>query len=391
MLILKIMHNIVFVIVILIFNHAFPQPAYPQEATDQWATVTSSELDTKQTGLRVYKPEKYYKGYTLFAHRQLDLPLNIPLPVYLIDMEGNIVYQWMVGGDTILARLKPDGHLVYATGVKLQEVDIEGNIVWDYPARVDHAFQILENGDFLINRSEIPKSGCNNEDPVTEIITPDKKIIWQWKGEEHIDKFKKMFGEKVAPCRQGRWLNNNSCEMLKDNPLAKKDGRFRKGNILCCFNGINILAIIDHATKEVVWSWPREEDIIQSPHGLTMLDNGNILIFDNGNVRGWSRVIELNPLTKKIAWEYHGEPKESFHSAQMANAQRLPNGNTLICEGAKNRIFEITPKGEIVWDFISTFNKTAGSELIYQASRYSPDYVKPLLEQIKKLQITQKD
>ncbi|MDD5356212.1 MAG: arylsulfotransferase family protein [Candidatus Omnitrophica bacterium] len=202
---------------------------------------------------------------------------------------------------------------------------------------------------------------------------------------------KKLCGYKIKRGRGIGWLNNNSCEMLQDNPLAKKDRRFREGNILCCFNALQMLGIIDYATKEVVWAWPRNKGIIQSPHAPVMLDNGNILIFDNGAERGWSRVIELDPLAKKIVWEYHGEPKESFYSPTMSNAERLPNGNTLICEGAKNRIFEITPRGEIVWDFISTFNKTAGTECIYRAFRYSPEYVKPLLEQIDKLQKTQEE
>ncbi|MDD5356213.1 MAG: aryl-sulfate sulfotransferase [Candidatus Omnitrophica bacterium] len=178
------MYKIAFFIIVLLFNHVFTQSAYPQEATDQWVTVTSPRLDIKQTGLRIYKPEKSYKGYTLFAHYQLKLPeVDIPSPVYLIDMEGNIVYQWMVVGDTILARLKPNGHLVYTTGEELREVDLKGNVVWDYRAHVDHSFQILENNNFLINHNEFPKPGCT----LTEIITPDKKIIWQWKAEKYID------------------------------------------------------------------------------------------------------------------------------------------------------------------------------------------------------------
>jgi hypothetical protein len=51
------------------------------------------------------------------------------------------------------------------------------------------------------------------------------------------------------------------------------------------------------------------------------------------------------------AWSY-SEP-ERFFSAFISGAQRLSNGNTLICEGAKGRVFEITPAGEVVWDFWS--------------------------------------
>jgi IS1 family transposase len=352
-------------------------------------TVTSPTLDNRQTGLRIYKPEKCYNGYTLFAHRTLDLPgVDILFPIYLIDMRGNIIYQWMVDGDTVLARLKPNGNLVYTTGGELREIDPQGNIIWSYPSQIDHSFQCLEDGNFLINRNEYPGRNCEDELPRTEIISPDKKILWQWKGEEYLDELEELIGKKIIRSCKGQWLNNNSCEILKDNLLAKKDKRFRKGNILCCFNALDLISIIDYTTGGIAWAWPSpwSKRIIQASHAPTMLYNGNILIFDNGSGRPWSRVIEINPLTEEIVWEYHAEPKESFYSSTMGNAMRLPNGNTLICEATKNRIFEITPTGEVVWDFISTFNKTAGTEYINQAFRYSPAYVRPLLKQIEKLQ-----
>jgi hypothetical protein len=358
-------------------------------------TVTSPTLDNKKTGLRIYKPNKCSNGYTLFAHRTLNLPgVDIPLPIYLIDMRGNIVYTWMVDGDTVLARLKPNGNIVYTTGGELREIDAQSNILWSYPRRIDHAFQYLENGSFLINYNgfddtEYPEKSCKNEIPRTEIINHDKKILWQWKGEEHLDELERLTGKKIIPSCKGQWLNNNSCEILKDNLAAKKDARFRKGNILCCFNGLNIIATIDYVTGKITWVWPPlgSEEALEAPHAPNMLYNGNILIFDNGSPeRPWTRVIELNPLTEEIVWEYHSKPEESLYSPTMGNAMRLSNGNTLICEATKNRIFEITPKGEIVWDFISTFNKEAGTEYIFQALRYSPEYIKPLLKQIKKLQ-----
>ena len=357
--------------------------------------VTSPTLDNRQAGLRIYKSEKCYNGYTLFAHRTLKLPeVSIPLPIYLIDMKGNIIYQWMVEGDTVLARLKPNGNLVYTTGAELREINPQGKIIWSYPGRIDHSFQCLEGDSFLINRNgfnrkEYPGVDCDDELPRTEIISPDKKIIWQWKGEEYLDELEKLTDQQILHSCKDRWLNNNSCEILKDNLLAKKDKRFRKGNILCCFSALNLISILDYTTGGIAWTWPPSwsQGIMQTPHAPTMLYNGNILVFDNGSSgRLWSRVIELNPLTEKIVWEYHAEPKESFYSSVMGNAMRLPNGNTLICEATKNRIFEITPTGEIVWDFISSFNKTAGTECIYQAFRYSPAYVRPLLKQIEKLQ-----
>lgn len=84
---------------------------------------------------------------------------------------------------------------------------------------------------------------------------------------------------------------------------------------------------------------------------------GNISIFDNGaspykNLAhaGCSFVLEIDPVTKEVVWKY--DNGEHFHSNYTSSAQRLTNGNTLICEAAGKRIFEVTTKGEIVWEYV---------------------------------------
>lgn len=120
--------------------------------------------------------------------------------------------------------------------------------------------------------------------------------------------------------------------------------------------------------------------MIDGQHKPHMLENGNIFVFDNGTLRGYSRVIELNPLTEQIEWEYTTEPKEDFFSQCIAGAQRLPNGNNLICEGCKGRLFEVTPKKEIVWDFVNPFLAEYSGKFVYRCLRYSPEYAAPLLD-----------
>ena len=104
---------------------------------------------------------------------------------------------------------------------------------------------------------------------------------------------------------------------------------------------------------------------------------GNILLFDNGGyagfgsllpglpphypnrLRDYSRVIEFDPRTLEIVWEYENrqplEGERKFFSSFISGAQRLPNSNTLITEGIRGRVFEVTQQGEIVWEFISPF------------------------------------
>ena len=89
-------------------------------------------------------------------------------------------------------------------------------------------------------------------------------------------------------------------------------------------------------------------------------------------------MIEVNPKTNEIVWEYKDECLPAFHSAICSSAERLPNGNTLICESTKGRIFEVTPDGEIVWEFVNPFyeyKENVGlSNLVFRAHRYGYDY-----------------
>ncbi len=61
------------------------------------------------------------------------------------------------------------------------------------------------------------------------------------------------------------------------------------------------------------------------------------------------------PEPNAIAWEYRGAPPIYFYSYNISSAERLPNGNTLICEGAPGRIFEVTPDAHIVWEYINPY------------------------------------
>ena len=119
---------------------------------------------------------------------------------------------------------------------------------------------------------------------------------------------------------------------------------------------------------------------------------GNVLIFNNGSEhpgfeRGYSSVDETAMpsdgynyrrdargayfLPPEPVWTYAADPPESFYAAISSNAQRLPNGNTLIVDGPSNRIFEVTKQGEVVWDFAYP---NFGPQGLYRAYRYPPDH-----------------
>lgn len=150
--------------------------------------------------------------------------------------------------------------------------------------------------------------------------------------------------------RESDVLHPNTIEILpRDLAVA------RAGQALLCLRELDLLAIVDLDAKRVLWSWGPGE--LEAPHHPSLLENGHLLVFDNGRRRGWSRVLELDPATGRIAWEYRGDPPESFFSDVRGDAQALPNGNVLVTESTKGRVFEITRAGEVVWEF---WNPTRG-------------------------------
>lgn len=102
---------------------------------------------------------------------------------------------------------------------------------------------------------------------------------------------------------------------------------------------------------------------------------GRLTIFNNG-LKGpegnYSAVFEIaTPLTAEgryelpaaeafgpaePIWSYTAPDKVSFSSPFISGAERLANGNTLICAGAQGRFFEVTPGGEIVWEYWTLFS-----------------------------------
>jgi len=100
---------------------------------------------------------------------------------------------------------------------------------------------------------------------------------------------------------------------------------------------------------------------------------GNMLIFNNGGNRpggSYSSVDEIvlpadasGKYTRKIGlpfgpdkpvWSYTAAKKSDFFAMLISGAQRLPNGNTLVCSGPDGTVFEVTAGNETVWKFVAS-------------------------------------
>ncbi|GAG91068.1 unnamed protein product, partial [marine sediment metagenome] len=207
-------------------------------------------------------------------------------------------------------------------------------------------------------------------------ITKEGDTVWEWKHYEHLDPETDI----LCPlCPRCIWGYTNCVNVLPN------------GNILCTFRYLNTIAIIDKKTGEIAWRWGPEYSL-GHPHSCSVLDNGNILLFDNGLHRkgkeqgigeiSTSRVIQVNPRTNEVGWEYRDPNAPNFYSAICGGAEGLPNGNILICESTKGRFFEVTPDKEIVWEYVNPFfvKKLPPywgwtlSNMVFRAHRYGPDY-----------------
>jgi len=144
-----------------------------------------------------------------------------------------------------------------------------------------------------------------------------------------------------------------------------------------------------------------QHDVRWVPDGYP--GEGNLTIYDNGPGRpdgNYSRVVEIAPpyddnggykyepgrpfKPGEPAWEYTAPNKEDFFSAFISGTMRLPNGNTLICQGADGTFFEVTPDKRVVWKYINPVigpedgnhrtDNEEPSNFTFRIDRYSKDH-----------------
>jgi hypothetical protein len=134
---------------------------------------------------------------------------------------------------------------------------------------------------------------------------------------------------------------------------------------------------------------------------------GDMLVFNNGLGRNYSTADEFTPpvdangnysLTSGEAygpgdftWTYKANPPSALYADAISSAQRLPNGNTLICDGTHGTFLEVTVTGETVWKYVNPVVSTgplaqgaaipadaarAGEFMngVFRVRRYAADY-----------------
>jgi hypothetical protein len=349
---------------------------------------------TYSKGVTFHNDRRTSPGYTLFSTYNYD--------VWLIDMMGNIVKRWrMPYRPGSHQWLLPNGNLLFAgmykshielglpvemagIGGVIIEVDWESNLIWKamvpYQA---HDLCPMENGNVMYaayhpdgivppdiaakvrgGREGTEFNGQMWGDVVRE-IDRSGKIVWEWKVYEHLDP---EIDSLELLDNRNIWGLINSLYICRD------------GNILMSLRNCSEIIKVNYRSGEVMARYGKGR--IFHGHDAREVENGNIITFDNGCQRheyvpNYSRVIEFDNRSGDILWEYRAPFPSDFYSCVCCGAERLRNGNTVICESWHGRIFEVTREGELVWEYLSPFVGTIvgmNTTMMWRAHRYEEDY-----------------
>jgi Arylsulfotransferase (ASST) len=344
-------------------------------------------IRNRPVGLTYRDSSFAFSGYTLLASARGHHAL-------LLDDDGQVVHTWfhpdgiqhvrfLEDGNLLVHTLPPDdadgAELIGGSAGALVELDWNSGVVWEYRDRfLHHDYQRLPNGNHLVTAWDKlpadlePRIAGGHEhidDPawmwadVIKEVAADGTIVSTWRSWEHL-----AFDEHViCPLESHKeWTHCNSLEFTPD------------GKWLLSFRLTSTIAIVDPVSGDVEWSWGR--DLLSHQHHATWLDNGNILLFDNGCHRrrapSFSQIVELDPTSEEIVWRYHGETIVAFFSFMVSGCQRLPNGNTLVTEGASGRLFEVTAAHDVVWEYVSPWilpSNFGPTPVIFRAYKYGAD------------------
>ena len=329
--------------------------------------------------------------------------------VQLIDWDGNVTWQYE-----------------YSSTTHLQHHDVEilpnGNVLMIAWQMKTEAEALAAGRDpSLLGDGELWPGSVIEVQP-TGPATGD--IVWEWHAWEHLvqdyDATKDNYGV-VADHPELIDLNYvfiNKADWFHTNSV---DYNAEMDQIVLSIHSFSEIWVIDHSTTtaeaaghtggnggkggDLLYRWgnPQTYDAGTADDqrlflqhdaewiGAGLPGEGNILIFNNGLKRRpgrkYSSVDEIAPPVKpdgsytlatgsaygpeEPVWTYTADPPTDFHAMNISGAQRLPNGNTLTCDGDNSYLFEVTNSGEKVWEYqVQEFGRNA----VFRVERYAPEY-----------------
>jgi hypothetical protein len=362
----------------------------------------SSEKVSDKSGVVHHEKERAAPGYNLFTSRDL-------CTADLVDMEGKIVNSWsspdcerwthvvlLPEGDIVVAGMKAVGseeerREESEKNAYLLRMTWDGKQVWQIPMAAHHDVSVTPAGTLVtltMRQRMVPEYDPNIpiRDNGIARVSMDGKVLETASlydllttnpAEFTLQRVKKAENAKV---QEIDLFHCNTVEFMRPE-LAALNPLFSVDNVLVTIRHQDTMAIIDWPKKKLIWAWG--QGVLSGPHDGKVLPSGNILVFDNGLNRGWSRAVEMDPVARKIVWEYKApNPKDLFTVGRGA-VQRLANGDTLITDSDHGRAFEVTSNGEIVWDFFNPRgDKDNHRATIHRMNRYASDFIHAVMARV---------
>ncbi|MDP8235843.1 MAG: arylsulfotransferase family protein [Candidatus Erginobacter occultus] len=370
-----------------------PQPA----ATDfeairslPYVGAGSRTAGAGRNGVTAWNRELASPGSNLYLSGHLD-------GADLLDLAGNRLKRWESPREEVLALLPekpkrgnltglrfahalPDlGLLAIHDYIALVRLDADSRVLWTFSGEPHHDLWITPGGEIFVLTSreeQIPRLH-----PKTPILVDYVTVLDRSGKEKRAYSILKMLENSpysfLLPA-VNQIEDDQPLDILHANSIQVFDGSwagldpeiYREGNILLSLRNLSFVFIYDPENREIVWGWGPTN--LSYQHKARLLDNGRILIFNNGQET--SKVVEVDPLTGEIAWEFRGGEEHPFFTRLLGAAQRLSDGNTLVTESEAGTVFEVTPAGEIVWQFVNPGETGGKIAVIPEMHRYPPDY-----------------
>ncbi len=231
-----------------------------------------------------------------------------------------------------------------------------------------HDFQILSNNHSLIASydAQFVNMQTITGDPkadtaatvfgaIVQELDSNKNVVFQWRSWDHF---------LITDCTSDNSLTAPSIDYVHLNSLEQD----HDGNIIISSRHLEEVTKINRTTGAIIWRFGGKHNQItigndtlsfSHQHDARRIPNGHITIFDNGNLHNppFSRVVEysLNEQTMQanLEWSYQDTINGNIlYTYAAGNAQRLPNGNTVIGWGIQNDpvVTEITSDGTKVFE-----------------------------------------
>jgi hypothetical protein len=392
--------------------------------------VASSDTSPGSTGALADAQDE---AFVLFA------PLD-GTTAYLIDRNGSVVHEWAIsgrpgnsvylleGGD-LLATYTLDGAFsAGGVGGGVERLTWDGEEVWSFElatghAQLHHDVEPLPNGNVLLisweaktrqealavglSANQLPESGEVWAEMILEVDPTLGEIVWEWHLWEHALPLGEDPAANPGKIDLGFASNRNSPDWFHINAVDYDEDLDR---IVLSVRHTSEIWIVDHGLTtaeaagdagDLLYRWGNPAaygasggQVLYGQHDAEWLDESTILLFDNGDPRKrpYSRVVELglpdyesDPFAEaEIVWSYGAASGDDrFFSDHISGAQRLENGDTLICSGTEGRFFEVTQDGETVWEYVNPFTGTTPdgrtSNEVFRCEAYSADCIGAVL------------